>query len=227
MLHLTRPTRCHTAQNIPIECSNCPDQLFFALTRQFSRYSALDLFWHACYSRCHSTISNMPLYLVHMQRRADSGYLIIAKDVAPAKQSDPVSPEVKAMHVGLKDVADVLLSALPVDSQGSLKIKQGDATYTNLTPTQDGAMINLTTFICQNQPAMWGSFLSLLSPIQPTCSPLSFAATLPWYTFLDSQHFKTDGHTLWSVAVFLQQHSGCSHVNAMLSSDCRFRMLPA
>ena len=83
------------------------------------------------------------------------------------------------MHVGLKDVADVLLSALPVDSQGSLKIKQGDATYTNLTPTQDGAMINLTTFICQNQSAMWGSFLSLLSSIQATCSLLSKGSGFP------------------------------------------------
>ena len=54
------------------------------------------------------------------------------KAVAPAKQSNPVSPEVKAMHVGLKEVADILLSALPVDSQGSLKIKQGDASYTQL-----------------------------------------------------------------------------------------------
>ena len=75
----------------------------------------------------------MPLHLVHMQKRADSGYLMDAKDVAPAQQSDPVSPEVKAMHVGLQQVADILLSALPVDSQGILKIKQGDASYTNHT----------------------------------------------------------------------------------------------
>ena len=75
----------------------------------------------------------MPLYLVHVQKRVESGYLIDAEDVAPVKQSDPVSPEVKAMHVGLIEVADILLSALPVDIQGSLKIKQGNASYTNLT----------------------------------------------------------------------------------------------
>ena len=75
----------------------------------------------------------MPLLVVHVQKKADSGYLMDAKDAAPAKQSDPVSPEVKAMHVGLKEVADILLSALPVDSQGSLKIKQGDASDANLT----------------------------------------------------------------------------------------------
>ena len=73
------------------------------------------------------------MYLVHVQKKADSGYLMDTKDVAPAKQSDPVSPEVKAMHVGLKDIADILLSALPVDSQGSLKITRGDACYANLT----------------------------------------------------------------------------------------------
>ena len=77
-----------------------------------------------------------------------------AKDVAPAQQSDPVSPEVKAMHVGLQEVADILLSALPVDSQVILKIKQGDASYTNLTQLKMKGMINLTALICQKQSAM-------------------------------------------------------------------------
>lgn len=74
------------------------------------------------------------------QKRADSGYLMDAKDVAPAQQSDPVSPEVKAMHVGLQEVADILLSALPVDSQGILKIKQDFATLDPASPTFESSL---------------------------------------------------------------------------------------
>lgn len=62
-----------------------------------------------------------------LQERADSAYSKDANDDTLQTKTGPVLPEVKAMHVGLKEVVNVLLCALPLDSQQSANIVQGDA----------------------------------------------------------------------------------------------------
>ena len=77
---------------------------------------------------------SVPFLLFHvmqcfmlLQERADSAYSTVASDDTLQKKLGPVLPEVKAMHVELKEVVNVLLCTLPLDSQQSAKIVQGDA----------------------------------------------------------------------------------------------------
>ena len=69
------------------------------------------------------------LCLEHMQGTASSlrsqADDIELTEVAAVKAPAPISPEVQAMNAGLKEVANMLLHALPMTSQRRVKIEQG------------------------------------------------------------------------------------------------------
>ncbi|KAL0048140.1 hypothetical protein WJX82_008725 [Trebouxia sp. C0006] len=82
------------------------------------------------------------------------------------------------MHVGLKDVADVLLSALPVDSQGSLKIKQDTTSSSTTLHCQDKSTVQ---HLLQYKAVVAESKLtSSASPAEATSPHWSCILFQPW-----------------------------------------------
>ena len=50
-------------------------------------------------------------------------------DLASVDKAAPLSPEVQALNAGLKEVANMLLHALPLRKQHRLKFEQGEIHY--------------------------------------------------------------------------------------------------